>query len=286
MIAWLAYAVCALVWGSTYFGIALGIESFRPFGMVATRYLIAGALALGIAWATKEPWPRRRDLPHLILQGVLLLGIANALVSWAEAFVPSGLTAVLCSITPFFYALMAREGLRPRAWLGLGVGFLGVVLLTWKPGTGLAVSGLGLASLLSATFFWAYGTLHGKRHVQGRGLMGNVGVQMLAGGVFATLFLPFTGGLFHAPLTWKAGLAVGYLTLFGSLLTFTAFGYLTRVWSPTKMSTYAFLNPLVAVLLGSVFLKEPFTLRAALGMAVILGGVALVQFPGKLPAET
>lgn len=286
MIAWLAYAVCALVWGSTYFGIALGIESFRPFGMVATRFLIAGGLALLIARLTKEPWPLRRDLPHLVLQGVLLLGISNALVSWAEAFVPSGLTAVLCSITPFFYALLAREGLRPRAWLGLGVGFLGVVLLTWKPGSGLALSGIGLASLLSATFLWAYGTLHGKRHVQGRGLMGNVGVQMLAGGLFASCFLPFTGGLLHAPLTWKAGLAVGYLTLLGSLLTFTAFGYLTRVWSPTKMSTYAFLNPLVAVLLGSVFLKEPFTLRAALGMTIILAGVALVQFSGKLSAET
>lgn len=281
--AWLAYAVCALVWGSTYFGIALGIESFRPFGMVASRYLAAGSLALLISRLNREPLPLKRDLPHLALQGVLLLGISNALVTWAEAFVPSGLTAVLCSTTPFFYALLARENLRPRTWLGLAVGFAGVALLTWKPGQGLALSLQGLAALLGATFLWAYGTLHGKRHIQGRGLMGNVGVQMLSGGAFAALLLPFTGGFLHAPLTRGALLAVAYLTIFGSLLTFTAFGYLTRVWSPTKMSTYAFLNPLVAVLLGSLFLREPFTLRAGLGMAVILAGVALVQFPRRKP---
>jgi len=281
--AWIAYAICALVWGSTYFGIALGIESFTPFGMVATRYLSAGALALVLGRLTREPWPLRRDVPHLMLQGVLLLGISNALVTWAERFVPSGLTAVLCSTTPFFYALLGREGLGARTWLGLAVGFAGVALLTWKPGEGLALSGLGLGGLLAAVFLWAYGTLHGRRHVQGRGLLGQVGVQMLAGGTFGLLLTPFTGGFLHGPLTAKAGLAVGYLALFGSLIAYSAFGYLARVWSPTKMSTYAFLNPVVAVALGSAFLAEPFGLREAVGMLVILAGVALVQFPSKTP---
>jgi len=285
VIAWLAYAICALVWGSTYFAIALGIESFTPFGMVSTRYLSAGLLALLLSRARKEALPLKRDLPHLMLQGLLLLGISNALVTWAEGRVPSGLTAVLCSTTPFFYALMNREGLNRRALMGLAVGFSGVAVLTWKPGQGLALSALGFLGILLATFLWAFGTLYARKRVQGQSLLGNVGIQMLTGGLFGLLMTRFTGGFLHAPLSAKAALAVAFLTIFGSLITQTAFNYLSRVWPPTKMSTYAFLNPVVAVLLGSVFLREAFTLRVALGMFVILAGVALVQFPTRRPVE-
>jgi len=285
MMAWLAYAVCALVWGSTYFGIALGIESFTPFGMVATRYLSAGLLALLVARLRRESLPLRRDLPHLMLQGFLLLGISNALVTWAEGRVPSGLTAVLCSTTPFFYALLNREGLTRRTILGLSIGFSGVAVLTWKPGQGLMMSPIGFAAIILATFLWAFGTLYARKRVQGKSLFGNVGVQMLTGGAFGLLMTRFTGGFLHAQLSTKALLAVAFLTIFGSLITQTAFNYLARVWPPTKMSTYAFLNPVVAVLLGGLFLREPFTLRVALGMLVILAGVALVQFPAKKPAE-
>lgn len=279
MKAWLAYATCALVWGSTYFAIALGIESFTPYGMVASRYLSAGLMALVLGRLTGEPWPLRRDLPHLMLQGFLLLGISNALVTWAEGSVASGLTAVLCSTTPFFYALMNREGLTTRRVLGLIVGFVGVAILTLKGRQGLAVHPVGFAALLTATFLWAFGTLYARTRVQGHSLLGNVGVQMLTGGGFGLIMTRFTGGFVHHPLTHKALWAVVFLAIFGSLITQTAFNYLSRVWPPAKMGTYSFLNPLVAVLLGSVFLKEPFTLRVALGMAVILAGVALVQFP-------
>jgi len=285
VIAWLAYAICALVWGSTYFGIALGIESFTPFGMVATRYLSAGFLALMLSRLTKEPLPLKRDLPHLMFQGLLLLGISNALVTWAEGRVPSGLTAVLCSTTPFFYALMNREGLTLRGLAGLAIGFSGVAVLTWKPGQGLAMSPWGFGAIILATFLWAFGTLYARKQVQGRSLLGNVAIQMLTGGIFGLVMTPFTGGFLHAPLTHKALLAVLYLTIFGSLITQTAFNYLSRVWPPAKMSTYAFLNPVVAVLLGSLFLREAFTLRVALGMLVILAGVALVQFPVRRPVE-
>lgn len=285
MLAWIAYAICALVWGSTYFGIALGITSFTPFGLVATRYLSAGVLAWGLGRLTQEPPVLRRDIPHLLYQGVLLLGLSNALVTWAEHTVPSGLTAVLCSTTPLFYALLGRETLRLRAWIGLIVGCTGVAVLTWKPGQGLALGGLGLLGLALAVFLWAYGTLHGRRHVQGRSLLRQAGVQMVAGGVFGALLAPWTGGVLHAPLTARALGAVVYLCLFGSLLAYTAFGYLARVWPPTKMSTYAFLNPIVAVVLGSLVLKEPFGVREAFGMSIILGGVALVQFPATAPKD-
>ncbi len=282
--AWLAYGVCALVWGSTYFAIALGIASFTPFGMVATRYLAAGALALLLARLRGETPPLRRDLPHLMFQGLLLLGLSNALVTWAEGRVPSGLTAILCATTPFFYALMNREGMNGRSFLGLAVGFSGVAVLAWKPGQGLALNPLGLAGILLATFLWAFGTLYARKRVQGHSLLGNVGVQMLTGGAFGLVMTRFTGGFLHGSLTLKAALAVAFLAIFGSLITQTAFNYLSRVWPPAKMSTYSFLNPVVAVLLGSLFLREAFTLRVLLGMLVILAGVALVQFPVRRPA--
>lgn len=282
MMAWLAYAICAVVWGSTYFGIALGIESFTPFGMVASRYLLAGALALGLGRLLKEATPQRRDLPHLAFQGLMLLGLSNALVTWAEARVPSGVTAILCSLTPTFYGLLDKERLTARTWAGILLGLGGVAVLA-RPAAGVKVDLVGGLAILLATFLWAYGTLHGRRHVKGQGLLGNVGVQMLSGGAFAALMLPFTGGLLHAPLTRTAGLAVGYLLLFGSLLAYTAFGYLCRVWTPSRMGTYVYLNPVVAVLLGCLVLKEPFGWRTALGLGIILAAVALVQWPRRTP---
>jgi len=275
--AWTAYGICATVWGSTYFAIALAVQSFTPFGMVATRFLIGGLIALALSRLMQEDWPLRRDLPHLALQGVLLLGLSNALVSWAETRVASGLTAIFCSSTPIFYAFMGRDRLDRRTWLGLGLGLAGVALLCLK--TQQNLSPLGILAILLAVYLWAKGTLHGRRHVKGTGLFGQVAIQMLAGGVVGALFLPLTGGMLHHPLTWRAGLSVAYLTVFGSLVAFSAYAYLSRVWPPTRMSTYNYLNPLVAVALGAVFLQEPFGIRTVLGMAVILGGVALVQ-PG------
>jgi drug/metabolite transporter (DMT)-like permease len=284
MKAWIAYLICALVWGSTYFAIALGIESFTPFGMVASRYLLGGLIAFGLSRLMGESLPARADLPHLMLVGVLLLGCSNALVTWAEAHVASGIAAVLCSMTPMLYGLMGGERLSRRRWGGLSLGLAGVWILT-RPQPGTALHPLGLGALFLATVLWAFGTLHGKRHVQGHGLMAQVGVQMLTGGLFGAVLTPFTGGFLHHPLTLKAALAVGYLTVFGSVVAFSAFAYLAKVWSPTRMSTYAYLNPLVAVLLGSIFLHEPFGLRIILGMAVILASVALVQFAGRPAAE-
>jgi drug/metabolite transporter (DMT)-like permease len=283
--AWVAYFVCAVVWGSTYFAIALGIGSFNPFGMVATRYLLGGAVAFGLSRLLGEDLPLRRDLPHLALVGVLLLGCSNALITWAEGFVPSGVTAILCSMTPLLYGLLGFETLGPVRWCGLGLGLGGVVILA-RPETGVAYDLAGLAAILLATLLWAYGTLHGRRHIKGHGLLGQVAVQMVAGGLLALLLTPFTGGFLHAPLTLKAALAVGYLTVFGSVVAFSAFAYLAKTWSPTRMGTYAYLNPLVAVVLGSLFLREPFGLRIVLGMAVILLSVALVQASSRRSPAT
>ena len=282
MLAWIAYATVAIVWGSTYYAIALGIESFTPYGMVAGRYLTAGLLALGLSRLLKEPFPEWSDIKPLMLQGALLLAVSNALVTWAEADVASGVTAVLCATAPLAYGILGREKLGLQGWGGQLLGMAGVVLLVNPFGAAFDLK--GVAAILLAVVVWTWGTLHGRNRVKGRGVMGQVAVQMLTGGLLGLVAAPFTGGFTHHPVTLRALLAVGYLMLFGSLVAYTAFIYLARVWSPAKMGTYAYLNPVVAVLLG-LLRDEPFTPRMALGMAVILAAVALVQFKPRA-AET
>jgi drug/metabolite transporter (DMT)-like permease len=144
----------------------------------------------------------------------------------------------------------------------------------------------GLAALVAAPIIWSWGTLHGKHFVHGGGLLTNVGIQMATAAVMGLVLAPLTGGFLRGPLTPKALGAVAYLALFGSVLAFSAYIYLAKAWPPAKMGTYAYLNPLVAVLLGTLLLREAFGLREIVGMAVILLAVGLVQVRSKaVPAE-
>lgn len=279
VLPWLAYAVCAVVWGSTYFAIAVALESFPPYGMVAVRFSFASVLTLAVGRLRKEPWPSRRELPHLALVGILLLGICNVLIVWSETRVSSGVAAVLAALTPaWFGVLTARtEPLGGRGWIGTGLGLAGVVLLV-GPGTKGGVDLVGVGAILLATSLWAVGTLHHRRYVHGGGALTNAGLEMLAAALFGTLLAPFGGGFVREAVTPRALLAVGYLAVFGSCLAYTAHIYLSKAWSPARAGTYAYLNPVIAVLLGAAFLGEAFNARMALGMAVVLAGVALVQY--------
>ena len=277
MKAWIAFITVSLLWGLYFFGIALGIESFNPFGLVAARYLGGGAIAMALSAAAREEPLPGRDLPHLMLQGFLLLTAAGFLVSWAERTVSSGAAAVLCSTTPLFYAVMGRERLGRQAWTGLVTGLGGVALLLLSRSGSQHLDLPGVAAILLAVFLWAYGTLHGRRHVRSQALFRNSGVQMLTGGALALAMVPWTGGFLHSPLTWRAGIGLGILVLLVDLTGFSAFIYLSRAWPPTRMSTYVYINPLVSVGLGCWLLGERFTWVMGLGMAVIFLGVALLQ---------
>jgi len=279
----LAYLTCAIVWGSTYFAIALGLESFTPYGMVAARFTAGGILALGLGFLRGEPSLRKTDWPHLILVGALLLAGSNALVSWAELHVSSGMAAIICALVPVFLALFSGESIGARTWAGLLLGFIGVGVLANPLAGGIHLGGVG--ALLLATTIWSFGTLHGKHHIRGSAYLKQVGVQMLTAALIGHLIAPLTGGYLHHGLTPKAALAIGYLALFGSLLAFTAYIYLARVWSPAKMGTYTYINPVVALLLGSLFLHEPFGLRMGFGLIVILSGIALVQLKPANPPK-
>lgn len=278
MLAWLAYLTVAVVWGSTYFAIALGLESFTPYGMVAARFSVASVLALGLGRLRREAWPSAKETGHLMIVGALLLGGSNALVSYAELHVSTGLVAVLAALVPLWLAVfsMAKEPLGPKGWSGIALGIAGVAVLVWPSG-GVRIHAGGLVAMAAAPLIWAWGTLHGKHFVHGGGLMTNVGIQMLTAAVIGLIVAPLSGGFLRGPITHKALWAIGYLALFGSLLAFSAYIYLAKAWPPAKMGTYAYLNPLVAVLLGSLILHEAFGPREILGMSVILAAVALVQ---------
>ena len=281
MLPWLAYATIALVWGSTYFAIALALPSFTPYGMVTFRFLAGGLLAVLFGLLRREPLPARRDLPHLMLTGALMLSGSNALVTWSERHVSSGLAATVCAMVPLFLALFSGERQGWRTWVGLAFGLAGVAVLA-DPFHG-QVHLAGLGALMTANLLWAFATLHGRRHVQQHASgFGNTAVQMLTAAALASVLAPLTGGYTVGPVTLKAALAVGYLALFGSVIAFSAYVYLARTWAPARMGTYAYLNPLIAVLLGGLFLREPFTWATGAGLVLILGGVALVQLRPRM----
>ena len=282
VLPWIAYAVCAVVWGSTYFAIAVALESFPPYGMVAVRFGIASVLTLAIGRLLREPWPSRKEMPHLALVGILLLGVCNALIVWSETRVSSGVAAVLAALTPAWFGILTArtEPLGGRGWIGTGLGLAGVVLLV-GPGTDGGVDLGGVAAILLASVLWAVGTLHHRRHVHGGGALTNAGLEMLAAALLGTVLAPVWGGFVRGAVTPKALLAIGYLAVFGSCIAYTAHLYLSKAWSPARAGTYAYLNPVIAVLLGAAILGEAFNARMALGMAVVLAGVALVQYRSR-----
>lgn len=282
VLPWVAYAVCAVVWGSTYFAIAVALASFPPYGMVAVRFGVASVLTLAVGRLFRERWPSRKELPHLALVGVLLLGVCNALIVWSETRVSSGVAAVLAALTPAWFGILTArtEPLGGRGWLGTGLGLAGVVLLV-GPGTSGGVDLGGVAAVLLATALWAVGTLHHRKYVKGGGALTNAGLEMLAAALFGTVLAPFGGGFVSGPVTPKALLAIGYLAVFGSCIAYTAHLYLSKTWNPARAGTYAYLNPVIAVLLGAAILGETFNSRMALGMAVVLAGVALVQYRSR-----
>lgn len=283
VLPWVAYAICAIVWGSTYFGIAVALESFPPYGMVAVRFSAASILSLAVGRFLEEPFPALRQVPHLALVGVLLLGVCNALVVWSETRVSSGVAATLAALTPaWFGVLTARtEPLGARGWAGTVLGLAGVVLLVgpWADG---GVDLGGAAAILLATGLWAVGTLHHRKHVTEGGALTNAGLEMAAAALFGTLAAPFAGGFVRDVPSTKALVAIGYLAVFGSCIAYTAHVYLAKAWNPVRAGTYAYLNPVIAVLLGSAILGEAFDARMGLGMVVILAGVALVQYRSRV----
>ena len=274
----LALVSLYFVWGSTYLAIRVGVASYPPFLMAAVRFLCAGgALYAFLRWRGM-PAPTRTQWINSALTGVMLLGFGNGLVCYAEQSVASGLAAVAVASMPLFAAVFGGlYGHWPRRmeWLGLGVGFAGVVLLNL--GGSMAGSPLGALSLVVAAGAWAFGSVWSKRRDMPPAAM-NTAAQMLTGGAVLFVFALSIGERFPASPPLSATLAVVYLAIAGSLVGFTAYLYLLNTVRPALATSYAYVNPPVAVLFGALLGGETVHPLDLVAMAVILGGVALIAF--------
>jgi drug/metabolite transporter (DMT)-like permease len=284
----LAFATVYLVWGSTYLAIHYVLESMPPFLSGGSRFLLAGAVLL--AWAA---WADRGK-PHEAITGdhwkmttligaLLFLG-GNGAVMWAQQRVPSGIAALLVAIMPCWLALLewlgpARKVPSLLVVLGLVMGTVGLALLVGLPsGTG-SVDPLAAVVLLMGSLSWAAGSLVARSPRLPRSPLRNSGMQMIGGGALLVL----AGGVMGeaarfdpSRVSVQSGLAWLYLVTFGSLIAFTAFAWLMRNATPTKVATYAYVNPVVAVLLGWAFAGEPITARMLVAAAVIVGAVVMI----------
>jgi drug/metabolite transporter (DMT)-like permease len=280
----LCFLAVYLVWGSTYLAIRYAIETLPPLLMAGTRYVTAGAALY--AWGMRDG--ARPTIRHwraaLILGAFFFLG-GNGAVVWAEQRIPSGIASLLIATMPLWVVLLdwlRPGGTRPHPLVAAGVvlGFGGLLLLMSRSGTDSArIDMAGAVVLVGGALSWAIGSLYALHADLPRSLLLASGMEMLAGGVLLTL-AGLAGGelgtLRLDAISIRSVLAFVYLVVFGSIITFSAFRYLVDAVSPSRVSTYAYVNPVVAVVLGWLLAGETISARTLTGAAVIVGAVAMV----------
>ncbi|CCJ98737.1 Permease of the drug/metabolite transporter (DMT) superfamily [Cronobacter malonaticus 507] len=276
-----------IIWGSTYFAIAVGVKSWPPFMMAGVRFLCAGVLLLTYLLATGHKLPARRQMLNAALIGVLLLAVGNGFVTVAEhQHVPSGIAAVLVATVPLFSLIFSRFfGIQTRKleWLGVAIGLAGIVLL--NSGGNLNGNPWGALLILIGSLSWAFGSVYGSRIDLPKGMMAGA-IEMLAAGLVLMAASLLTGERMTVMPDLSGFLAVGYLALFGSVIAINAYMYLIRNVSPAVATSYAYVNPVVAVLLGTGFGGESLSQIEWIALGVIIVAVLLVTL-GKylLPAK-
>jgi len=287
--AYAAWAVVCVVWGTTYLAIRIALETIPPMLMAAMRWIAAGVLLITALKIAGQRLPGVRSWPALTLLGILLLGFGNGGVVWAEQTVPSGLTSVLVATVPFWMVgIEAVSGkadhLGPRRIIGLILGFLGIVLLVWPQlsveGSGGGFFG-GVISSQLAGIGWAIGSTYARRRghsdAEDENVLATAAFEMLLGGIVLLLVGIALGEPSRLAFNVRTSLALAHLTLFGAVAAFTAYAYALKHLPVATVSLYAYINPLIAVILGAFVLDEPFSMRMAVAAAVVLVGVAMVR---------
>ena len=295
-----AFAALYIIWGSTYLGILFAIESIPPLLMAGTRYLTAGVIMYAIARIQGAPRSGWADWRTAAIVGACLLLGGNGGVTVAEQFIESGLAAVVVATVPIYMALLgwlSGSAARPSKmiWIGLAGGFCGVGVLL-APSLSIGTPGrphatIGMLILLFSSFAWSAGSIYSRRAKNAPSPFLAAGQQMLCGGVFLVLvgLIRGEGPMFDPQrLTWLSIGAWAYLVVIGAVVGFTSYIWLLRHCDPAKVATYAYVNPIVAVLLGAAFAHEQLTARTLIAASLIIGSVALVitadQWKASSPA--
>lgn len=280
-----AFAAIYIIWGSTYLAIKFAVESLPPFIIGGSRFLIAGSILY--LWARIQTGikPTREHWRDGLVLGAGMLGIGNGCVVWAQQRIPSGITALIVAIVPLIVVLI--EWLRPRGrnpgavvLLGVLIGLAGMALLI-GPSAILGAGDISVAGslvLLFGSTAWSVATVFGRKASVPPAPLLASGIQLLGGGaaLMAASFVAGEFGRMPEIIPARALISIGYLVVFGSIIAYSAYSWLLRVASPTKISTYAYVNPVVAMFLGWAFAGEEMSKRVLLAAAVVLTGVALI----------
>lgn len=284
----LCFAAIYLIWGSTYLGIGFAVQTIPPHIMAAARFLISGAVLYTFMRWRGARVPKFVHWRSALIIGVLLLGLGNGSVSWAETMVPTGLAALLVAVVPLWMVLMdwfRPGGTRPRAgvFAGVALGLVGMFLLIGPSALGLdrPLNLVGVAILVSATLAWSLGSIYSRHAQLPESPLLLTGMEMLMGGaslLVMSLALGEWNGFRVAHVSSLSGLALLYLIVIGALLGFSAYVFLLQVTSPAKVSTYAYVNPVVAVLLGWALNGEQITPLTVAASAIIVVGVAIITY--------
>ena len=280
-----AFVAIYLIWGSTYLGIRFAIETIPPFVLSTIRFGLAGLIMLIVAIARGEAHATLAQWRTGAIVGSLLM-LANSLVGVAEKRIPSGIAALLIAMTPLFMVLLewARPGgRRPTVWVGVGllIGLAGVAALVGPAslGDGARIDRIGAATVILGSLAWSSGSIYSRHADRPSSSVMMSAIQMLVGAVFvAAIGLATSEWSTWDPsaVSMRSFVAFLYLLVFGSLIGFSAFVYLLRVSTPARVATYAYVNPVVAVILGWAFAGEAISARMLVAAGIIVGGVALI----------
>lgn len=285
---WLPLLALYIVWGSTYLGIKVSIETIPPFFHAAVRFLISGMILVIWQRSAGHPLPTRKQWISAGIIGTFLLLGGNGLVAWAEQFIPSGIAALIIGSMPMF--LVIGEAIRPNGvkptWqgiVGLLVGFAGIFILVGPSeisGSTEKLNSLGVIALLAACLFWATGSLYSKTADLPKSSLMNTGAQMLVGSVSLLIVSLISGELIGwdvSAVSTRSLVGLSYLIFVGSLVGFVSYGWLLQNAPISLVSTYAYVNPIVAVLLGVWFANETLEPRIWLATAIIIGSVIFIN---------
>jgi len=291
--AYLAWLTVCLLWGTTYLGIRIALETIPPALLGGLRFTVAGLLLIALLAARGEPVIARTQWRGLALIGFLTVCVGNGGVIWAEQWVPSGIAAVTVATIPFWMIGMdalTRDGdpLSTRLVIGLLVGFAGILLLVWPDITAGTAEGhrflLGILALQIACVGWALGSAIARRHARSENVLSAAAMQMTFGGLFMLAAATLRGEWNHLAFTPRTLVAEIYLTLAGSIVGYSAYIYALRHLPTATVSLYAYANPVIAMVLGAVIAGEPFGPRVVLASLMVLTGSALVQWREKRKA--
>lgn len=286
-LAYIAWVAVCLIWGTTYLGIRVSLETIPPALMGGLRWTLAGALLAGYLLARGEPLPPRSRWGGIALMGFLLLGLGNGGVVFAEQWVSSGLAAVLVATSPFWMAaveacLRDGERLTRAVAAGLVIGFSGILVLVWPELTLDSTASrqflAGIVALQIASFGWALGSAYSRRHARADNILATTAYQMLAGGIMMLAAGTARGEWADLWFNGRTTAALLYLSTLGAIGGFVAYSYALRHLPVSFVSLYAYINPVIAVALGVILLGEPFDARMAVAAVLVLAGVAVVRW--------